>query len=432
MPNIKLKGQTGEVLTYEDVERVYFDSADEDGEVVYYTHGKVLEGVTIEPNFSKGDQVISVPDGSLVKEATIVKPAELTPENIRAGKNVAGVVGELIGDTEEVTVELNMAEGGQVITPSAATKVLSKVTITKPGTMKPENIKAGVDIGGVVGEYVTPGTSKEIELYFKDCLVIDNLKDVSALLSDRGNIGKFVKYVGETGDYAAGQHYKVVDEYEAFDPESCPATAVEVTSDTTLTATLEGCKVGDLVVAAFAIRSDLVSLSDGWTLISTSQDQAEINSTSAVRQMLSLAYKYATSTTEELTVTQTTAARIYLNMVSLSGVSRYINAGYQYQNNETATDTANATFARPEGKLILWGVTRSWWLNTTVWTVSNDATLIQSTISTAPRLLLAIDASEDENVTFASAVANTTDAYICGALSVELEPALYLVDIKLK
>ena len=163
MPNIKLKGQTGEVLTYEDVERVYFDSADKDGEVVYYTHGKVLEGVFIEPDFSKGDQVISVPDGSLVKEATIVKPAELIPENIRYGTTVAGVEGELIGDTEEVTVDLDMAEGGQVITPSAAGKVLSKVTVTKPGTMKPENIKAGVDIGGVVGEYVTPGTSKEIE-----------------------------------------------------------------------------------------------------------------------------------------------------------------------------------------------------------------------------------------------------------------------------
>lgn len=168
MPNIKLKGQTGEVLTYEDVERVYFDSADKDGEVVYYTHGKVVEDVTIEPDFSDGDQVITVPDGSLVKEATIIKPAALVPENIRAGTNVAGVVGELIGDTEEVTVDLDMAEGGQVITPSAPTKVLSKVVVTKPGTMLPENIKAGVDIGGVVGEYVTPGTTKEIEPDFSD------------------------------------------------------------------------------------------------------------------------------------------------------------------------------------------------------------------------------------------------------------------------
>lgn len=67
------------------------------------------------------------------------------------------------GDTEEVTVDLSMETGDQVITPSGEGKVLSKVTVTKPGTMKPENIRAGIDIGGVVGEYVTPGTSKEIE-----------------------------------------------------------------------------------------------------------------------------------------------------------------------------------------------------------------------------------------------------------------------------
>lgn len=152
MPNIKLKGQTGEVLTYEDVERVYFDSADKEGEVVYYTHGKVLEGVFIEPDFADGDQVISVPDGSLVKEATILKPSALRPENIRAGTNVAGVVGELIGDTEELTVDLDMAEGGQVITPSAEGKVLSKVIVNRPETMVPNNIRAGIDIGGVVGE----------------------------------------------------------------------------------------------------------------------------------------------------------------------------------------------------------------------------------------------------------------------------------------
>ena len=167
MPNIKLKGQTGEVLTYEDVERVYFDSADEDGEVVYYTHG-VATSKAVEPNFASGDMNVPIADGELVTELTIEKPETLLPENIRSGVTVAGVKGDLIGDTEEITVDLDMAEGGQVITPSAPTKVLSKVVVTKPGTMLPENIKAGVDIGGVVGEFIGDTEEVTVDLDFSD------------------------------------------------------------------------------------------------------------------------------------------------------------------------------------------------------------------------------------------------------------------------
>lgn len=167
MPNIKLKGQTGEVLTYEDVERVYFDSADQDGEVVYYTHG-VATSKTVEPNFASGDMNVPIAEGELVTELTIEKPETLLPENVRHGIEVAGVTGDFIGDTEEVTVDLDMAEGGQVITPSAATKVLSKVVVTKPGTMQPENIKAGVDIGGVVGEFSGDTEEVTVDLDFSD------------------------------------------------------------------------------------------------------------------------------------------------------------------------------------------------------------------------------------------------------------------------
>lgn len=54
--------------------------------------------------------------------------------------------------TEEKTVDLSMASGNQVITPTSG-KVLSKVTITKPSTMLATNIKKDVNIGGVVGTY---------------------------------------------------------------------------------------------------------------------------------------------------------------------------------------------------------------------------------------------------------------------------------------
>lgn len=53
---------------------------------------------------------------------------------------------------EETVVTLALAAGNQVVTPTAG-KNFSKVTITKPVTLLPENIKKGVTIAGVVGTY---------------------------------------------------------------------------------------------------------------------------------------------------------------------------------------------------------------------------------------------------------------------------------------
>lgn len=62
------------------------------------------------------------------------------------------VVNVPVTPTEEKTVELALADGNQVIEPEAG-KNLSKVTITKPTDLIPENIKKGVTIAGVVGTY---------------------------------------------------------------------------------------------------------------------------------------------------------------------------------------------------------------------------------------------------------------------------------------
>lgn len=369
--DVKLLNGSKQEVSYSGVETVTMPGTD--GHDKVFTAGTPIDAMDIQPDFSGGDMPLEAPEGNVVRSATIKKP-----------------------------------EGAELL------------------------IAKGQSLAGISGEYVTPGTSKEIEPDFKDCLVIDSPEDVSAFLSDRGNIGKYVKYVGETGDYTYGQFYKAVDEYEFFDPNGCPATAVEVTSDTSLTATLEGCDAGDFVVAAFAIRSELVSLSDGWTLISTSQSTTEINHSNSTNQTLSFAYKYATSTTEELTITQKTSGRIYINMVSLSGVSGFADAGYQYQDNTNVSDTSVANFARPAGRVIIWGATRSIWVTKSpypVWELSNDSRLIQIGSSSQSRLLLAIDKSEDVYVTFYSGVISSTDAYTCGALSIELEQALHLVQV---
>lgn len=60
--------------------------------------------------------------------------------------------------TEEKAVALDMGDGDQVVEPSNG-KTISKLTVEKPVTLTAENIKAGVNIGGVDGTYIGSGGS---------------------------------------------------------------------------------------------------------------------------------------------------------------------------------------------------------------------------------------------------------------------------------
>lgn len=70
-----------------------------------------------------------------------------------------------VGSDEGVTLvelseALSMANGDMVITPEEA-EILRKVIIEKPETLIPENIKKGVDIGGVIGTLEEGGIMKK-------------------------------------------------------------------------------------------------------------------------------------------------------------------------------------------------------------------------------------------------------------------------------
>lgn len=64
-----------------------------------------------------------------------------------------------VPEAEEQTVALAMADGDMVVEPSAEDKVFSKVTITKPETLLPENIAEGVDIAGIIGTLAGGGSA---------------------------------------------------------------------------------------------------------------------------------------------------------------------------------------------------------------------------------------------------------------------------------
>lgn len=93
-PEIILKGYGKEDFKFpsETVEKVALNNTD--GEEVIFSKGEVIdEPLEINLDFTNGNQTVTAPEGYLVKQATIVKPDTLTPENIVKDVEVAGVVG---------------------------------------------------------------------------------------------------------------------------------------------------------------------------------------------------------------------------------------------------------------------------------------------------------------------------------------------------
>lgn len=89
-----------------------------------------------------------------LQEKSVTANGEVTPDSGFQGLSKV-TVNVPATPTEEKTVELALADGNQVLTPTAG-KNFSKVTITKPAELLPENIKKGVTIAGVVGTYEAP------------------------------------------------------------------------------------------------------------------------------------------------------------------------------------------------------------------------------------------------------------------------------------
>ena len=98
MPDVKIRGYSAE-FTYKDVPMLWLaDPSQEIGEpeegetpnLVPFTYGQAVPK-TVTPDFSGGDMSVPIPEGELVNQLTITKPAELIPENIPEGMYIAGV-----------------------------------------------------------------------------------------------------------------------------------------------------------------------------------------------------------------------------------------------------------------------------------------------------------------------------------------------------
>lgn len=159
-PNdIILKRYSGEEKVFKGVDVVRLTHASNEY-TVPYTFGEAVENIPITLDLKDGDQTVTAPEGTLVKSAVISKPVNLTPENIRFGKKIAGVTGEFVGESEplivgtsEGAVTLDWSAGDQIITPVTDGKPFSPVTLEKPPTLLPENIAEGIDIAGIIGTF---------------------------------------------------------------------------------------------------------------------------------------------------------------------------------------------------------------------------------------------------------------------------------------
>ena len=110
------------------------------------------EEKTVDLAMASGDQIISPDAGKNLSKVTVTKPSTLVAGNIKTGVSIGGVTGTLEVKKEEEAkeVDLAMGSGDQTITPASG-KVLSSVVVKKPATFAVENVKKGIDIGGVIG-----------------------------------------------------------------------------------------------------------------------------------------------------------------------------------------------------------------------------------------------------------------------------------------
>lgn len=214
-PNdVVLKGYSGTDTRYENVPKIWLTSADGESKVPF-SYGEAVENVPIElVDLSSGSQTVVAPEGTLVKSAVIQKPDSLVPANVAKGVEIAGVTGEFVGDVEEQTVELEMPYGDLVIRPSADDKVLTKVTVTKPAELIPENIRYGIELAGVAGSYIgdTEEVTVDLNMVDGDQVVIPSdeskvLKKVTivkpaTLVPD--NIAKGIVIAGIVGTHSGG------------------------------------------------------------------------------------------------------------------------------------------------------------------------------------------------------------------------------------
>lgn len=218
--NILLYNKKGKTVEYANVDTISTDTVITGAQAVF-SRGSLVAPITKPLDMKDGNQIVTAPHGSFVKEITIEKPDTLIPENIKKHIIVGGVEGTFAGDEVEKIAELDFAteyaeaysetdmtnfktaenEGKYIrvmykpgllsvqyiylgyyqcvlsngtyslvkvdaaviptreeqIVEADEDTVLTKVILPKPENLISENIKKNIDIGGISGSYIGDG-----------------------------------------------------------------------------------------------------------------------------------------------------------------------------------------------------------------------------------------------------------------------------------
>ena len=160
----------------------------------------------------------------------------------------------------------------------------------------------------------------------------------------------------------------------------------ETTSGTTLTGTVNA-NAGDIVLATISHRSAFTA-PDGWTKL---YESIAVNS-SFKQKMVFVIKKIESTGLVSFTATQSTTGRIYLNLISISGISNIENTDY-----EAISTVATMSISVPnktEWERLVWGCTSPLWTlsNYKHWVTSpDDLELISLPNTTAARQANFID-----------------------------------------
>lgn len=166
---------TGRVFRYDKENNVWIEQKG----ATPVQPAKPEQAKTVDLNMATGNQTVLPDEGMTLSSATIIKPDTMIPENIKVGVDIGGVVGTAPTPKVEQTktVDLDMAAGNQTINPDEG-KVLSSVVVTKPTTLVAENIKKDVNIGGVIGTLEEVPTGQYITMTYDP----DTKRPISATL----------------------------------------------------------------------------------------------------------------------------------------------------------------------------------------------------------------------------------------------------------
>lgn len=190
MADVKLKDIGGEEKTYSGIKHVKIPSST--GEPVEFDLEATVQEKSVEIVQNGTTEVMPDAGYDWLSKVTITT-------------NVPSSGGE----TEEVTVALSMADGNQVIVPSAG-KSISKATITKPVTLIPENVAINTDIGGVVGVLDPYAISKKF--------IADSWSDDDVLCENGFGIARFRQHGVEIQIWAdvSDPQLPIDDGYEVY------------------------------------------------------------------------------------------------------------------------------------------------------------------------------------------------------------------------